>query len=124
MSETDIYKKREPLPYGGKSPQRKHRRRRRSESHRRFDDPKQRRSKNSGLRRLIHLSRKGENEKYFWTFLGVTLITLLVLVGVWQFFIREGMIQDLERQDDYMEYQRAVPESNEPIVTPRGEPAE
>ena len=118
MAETDIYKQREPLPYGGKSP-RKKQRRRRSASHRRFDDPKKRRSRNSGVRRLVHLSRKGENEKYFWTLLGVVMITLLLLVGIWQFFIRESMIRAEEREDDYIEYQRDVPESGEPIMTPR-----
>lgn len=116
MSESDIYKKREPIPMG-KKPEKK-RRRRRSESRRAFDDhSRKRRSKNSGLRRLLHLSRKSENEKVIWTIFGVALLIVVVAVAIWQFFIQERIIRQEEKSSDYVEYQPAIPTtSNEPLV--------
>jgi hypothetical protein len=112
MSDTDIYKKREPMPYGSRDPKRSSRRRRSSESQRAFDDhSRKRRSRNSGLRRLLHLYRKSENEKYFWWTIAVTLAVVLMVLGVWQFVIREFQIRKQNEQDDYMQYEQQVFES-------------
>ena len=107
MSDTDIYKKREPMPYGSRHPKRPSRRRRSSESQRAFDDhSRKRRSRNSGLRRILHLYRKSENEKYFWWTIGTTLAVVLLVLAVWQFVIREVQIRKQSEQDDYLQYQQ------------------
>ena len=117
MSDTDIYKQREPMPFGSKQPSKK--RRRRARPQRAFDDKsRKRRSKNTGLRRLLHISRKGENEKYFWTVLAVLFVAILIIIGVWQFIIMEHLIRTEEKKDDYIEYQREVPQSKEPLLPP------
>ena len=47
-----------------------------------------RRSRNSGIRRFIHLMRKPEFSKKFWMILlGVSGLILLVLI-IWDFFFR------------------------------------
>ncbi|WP_372846579.1 hypothetical protein [Pontiella sp.] len=97
MPNTDIYKQREPLPFGNKPPEKK--RRRRSASKRAFDDhSRKRRSKNSGLRRLLHLWRKSSNEKAIWISIGVVFIVLLIVVAVWQFVILEHMVRIEEQK--------------------------
>ncbi|MDF7799776.1 hypothetical protein P4C99_09885 [Pontiellaceae bacterium B1224] len=95
MADTDIYKNREPLPMGNK-PEKK-RRRRRSESQRAFDDhSRKRRSSNSGLRRILHLSRKSENDKKIWIAAGIFLVALLIVVAIWQFVIVEYQVEKQE----------------------------
>ena len=109
MSDTDIYKKREPMPYGNRHPKRSSRRRRSADSERAFDDhSRKRRSKNSGLRRLLHLYRKEENEKYFWWTITVTAVVLVVGLAIWQFVIREQAIRKQDQQDDYIRYQQPI----------------
>lgn len=120
MSETDIYKSREAMPMG-KKPEKK-RRRRRSGSNRAFDDKnRKRRSKNSGLRRFLHLSRKSENEKIFWWTAGILLSVLLISIAIWQFFVSEQLIRQKEAETEYIEYQPSIPDNvtdggKEPIL--------
>ena len=118
MSDTDIYKERESIPVGNKSPRTK--RQRRKESRRAFDDKdRKRRSKNSGLRRLLHLLRKSDNEKYFWCSMGVLFIGLLLIIAIWQFVVVENAIRSDEIKDEYMSYQPSIPES--PVAEPVSE---
>lgn len=115
MSDTDIYKKREPMPYGSDRNRKPKRRRRSSRQHRAFDDPnRKRRSRNSGLRRLLHLYRKQENEKVVWWTLMIVIVIGIVSLAVWQFVIREYQIRHAEQQDDYIQYQRVIPETQAP----------
>ena len=110
MSDTDIYKNREPLPYGNKRPKRSSRRR--SDSSRAFDDhSRKRRSKNSGLRRLIHLYRKKENEKLIWWSVLVSVAVILIVLAIWQFWIRELMIRSQNEEMHYAQPQLAIPEA-------------
>ena len=109
MSDTDIYKNREPMPYGNKRPRRSTRRRR-SDSQRAFDDhSRKRRSKNSGLRRLLHLYRKKENEKVIWWSVLVSVVLILTVLAVWQFLIRELMIRSQNEEMPYTQPQLAIP---------------
>ncbi|MEI6891174.1 MAG: hypothetical protein V5783_03290 [Pontiella sp.] len=112
MSDTDIYKNREPIPMGKKVPKKK---RRRSSSRRAFDDQsgRKRRSKNSGLRRGIHLFRKSENEKAIWILFSVLIVLVLVSVGVWQFFLSEILIREQQAADNAVEYQPKIPAAGE-----------
>lgn len=110
MSDTDIYKKREQMPYSNRSPKKSRRRRRSSGNERAFDDhSRKRRSKNSGLRRILHLYRKKENEKVFWWTLLSSIVVILLLLGIWQFGIQEYKIRQLEKHDDYRQYQVPLP---------------
>ncbi|MBN2162784.1 MAG: hypothetical protein JXR25_15230 [Pontiellaceae bacterium] len=107
MSDTDIYKKREPMPIGTRRPKHSGRRRRSNREKRPFDDQnRKRRSRNSGFRRLLHLYRKRDNEKIFWWSLFISTLVLLVGLAVWQFVIREATIRQQEKGDDYIEYQQ------------------
>ncbi|MDH3981852.1 MAG: hypothetical protein OES84_03005 [Kiritimatiellaceae bacterium] len=113
MSETDIYKNREALPSGAPKPPRKNRKRR-SNSQRAFDDrPRERRSRNSGMRRFLHLSRKKDNEKVFWWTILISILVVLSLIAFWQFVIFENMVRSEEQKDDYMKYQRDIPSSTQ-----------
>ncbi|MDF7807224.1 hypothetical protein P4E94_07230 [Pontiellaceae bacterium B12219] len=121
MSDTDIYKNREAMPIGNK-PEKK-RRRRRSGSNRAFDDhSRKRRSKNSGLRRLLHLARKSKNEKIIWISMGVLFVSILIIIAIWQFIILEYQVRQQERSDDYIEYQREIPEMPGDSAAPGREP--
>ena len=112
MSQSDIYKNREAIPDRNKPPEK--RRKRRSTSQRAFDDrPRARRSKNTGLRRLLHLSRKSSNEKFFWSMLGSVFVVVLVVIALWQFVILEHFIRSEEKKDDYLEEQSRIPERAE-----------
>jgi hypothetical protein len=113
MSDTDIYKNREAMPIGGKSPKKK--RHRRSASRRAFDEDhnRKRRSKNSGFRRLLHLTRKSDNEKYFWGSIGITIVVVLVLIAIWQFWVAEVLVRSEESKNDYMEYQPHIPQTTD-----------
>lgn len=124
---TDIYKQREPMPMSGATPPKKNRKRR-SGTRRQFDDTshRKRRSKNSGLRRLLHLMRKSENEKLFWGSIGIATVVILVLIGIWQFWIKEILIRDQEKKNEYLIYQPAIPSVSEtgPLLPPKDESAE
>jgi hypothetical protein len=114
MPETDIYKKRESMPYGsGQAPQKKNRRKR-SSSRRAFDDKdRKRRSKNTGLRRIIHLAKKKENEKVFWITLGGFIVLTIVLVSIWQFGVLEAKVRDAESEyERNLEYDR-IPKADD-----------
>lgn len=91
MSDNDIYKNREPIQQATSAdPRYRKGRRRRSESHRVFDDKdRKRRSKNSGLRRLLHLSRKADNDKPIWVGMLVVVVVLLIGIALWQFWYVE-----------------------------------
>lgn len=96
MSDTDIYKNREPMPYSPVKTKRSHRRRR-STPQRAFDDhTRKRRSRNSGLRRVLHLYRKEGTEKVVWLTMLVVVVVLLASIAVWQFVIREHQIKAAE----------------------------
>jgi hypothetical protein len=102
MSDTDIYKSHEPAQNGVVNPRSRKGRRRRSSSHSTFDETgeRRRRSKNSGIRRLLHLSRKSSNEKSFWWgLLGITVAVLLV-IAVWQFLYLEHVARDEAHMDE------------------------
>ena len=91
MPNTDIYKNNERIQPGAEKPQPRKGRRRRSSSLTAFDETgdRRRRSKNSGMRRLLHLSRKTSNEKSFWWgFLAVAVVILLA-IALWQFWYLE-----------------------------------
>jgi hypothetical protein len=109
MSETDIYKTRERMPYGDKRPRRSTRRRR-SDSQRAFDDhSRKRRSSNSGLRRLLHLYRKKENEKVIWLSVLAVTVVVLVVLAIWQFWIRDVILRSENERTPYIKYQTATP---------------
>ena len=108
MSDTDIYKNRERMPYGDKRPRRSTRRRR-SASQRAFDDhSRKRRSRNSGLRRLLHLYRKKESEKVIWLSVLTVAVVVLVLLAIWQFWIRELILRSENEHTPYIRYQTDV----------------
>lgn len=121
MSDTDIYKKREAMPYGsGNVPQKP--KRRRKKSRRQFDDQeRKRRSKNKGIRRLLHLSRKKENEKYYWGFMITFIVVLLVAVILWQFVI---LNIKAESENEQMRQGRAQKEQVEETTAPETSTAE
>jgi hypothetical protein len=111
MSDTDIYKNRERMPYGDKGPRRSSRRRR-TDAQRAFDDhSRKRRSRNSGFRRFLHLYRKKENERVFWWSVMISIIVILILLAIWQFWIREVLIRSENAQVQYIQYKTAVPEN-------------
>ena len=93
MSKTDIYNTREPIKSSSVSASKK--RRRRSESSKTFgvEQPRKRRSRNSGLRRLLHLSRKSENDKKIWITIFVLIAVALTWIGIWQFWYLDYQIQ-------------------------------
>lgn len=102
---SDIYREREPLPRTAKGPHRKPGRRRRSSSRRAFDDTthRKRRSKNSGFRRLLHLSRKEKNQKWIWRSLLILTVIGLVLLAIWQFFYLDYVARkQAQRSDRYV----------------------
>jgi hypothetical protein len=115
MSDTDIYKKREPMPYGNRNPKRSGRRRHSTSTPRAFDEQtRKRRSKNSGFRRLLHLYRKKDNEKVFWWTVLATIVAVLALLATWQFVIREHIIRQQEKSDDYLQRQKPLFEQPQP----------
>ncbi len=108
MSETDIYKNREPIQQTSDDPRFRKGRRRRSSSLRTFDEhERKRRSKNSGLRRLLHLSRKKGNEKNFWWGVLIVVVVLLVGIGLWQFWYLEHVARKQAKENElYVPIQR------------------
>jgi cytoskeletal protein RodZ len=122
MSDTDIYKNREALP---PSPVKHKRRRRRStsESAQPFDQKvRKRRSKNSGFRRILHLSRKSENEKFIWWGLLISIVAVLLIVFVWQFIIQTAIYREQAKEDDYITVHESIPESDDQRLYSRQEP--
>jgi hypothetical protein len=112
MPPNDIYKQREPMPFGNKPPEKK--RRRRSSSKRAFDDhSRKRRSKNAGLRRLLHLSRKSKNEKAIWISIGIVFVAMLIIVAIWQFVVLEHLIRIEEQQILGRGARTGIPEQSE-----------
>jgi hypothetical protein len=111
MSDTDIYKNREAMPVGGAKNPKKKRKRRTSTQHAFDDRPRKRRSKNSGLRRILHLTRKSDNEKYFWGSMGVAIVVVLAVIAIWQFWIAEVLVRSQEKKNDYMHYQPSIPKA-------------
>ncbi len=114
MSETDIYKNREEDRSGPSAPH-PSKRRRRSASRQLFDDTgnRHRRSKNSGFRRLLHISRKGKNEKRFWWGLLIATVVVLCIIAIWQFFYLEKVAREQAKRDEMrvMPYSLNQPES-------------
>lgn len=105
MSDTDIYKSREPVhQVSSDDPRFRKGRRRRSSSRLPFDEhDRKRRSKNSGLRRLLHLSRKSDNEKHFWWGILAVIVVLLVSIAIWQFWYMEYAARKQARQNERYE---------------------
>ncbi|MBT8042883.1 MAG: hypothetical protein HKP10_07335 [Kiritimatiellales bacterium] len=108
MPETDIYNNREPMPIGNRYPKR--RRRRRSAEDRAFDDKqRKRRTSNSGFRRMIHLARKSEFQKFLWIGIGVLTLALVLLSAIWEFVIIPQMAEAEDEKLEYIEHQRKIP---------------
>lgn len=105
---SDIYKNNQQIPISKPKPKS----RRRSSSRRAFDDKgeRQRRSRNTGLRRFLHLSRKDENEKKFWIGMLIIFVVILVAVSVWQFVILENRAKQQSKDAEYVKYQRNIPQ--------------
>ena len=112
---SDIYKQRPEIPVA-KSVNR--RRRRRSAADGTFDETKtrRRRSKNSGLRRLLHLFRKEENEKRIWISALVVALVVLLIVGIWQFWYLEQEARQRAREQDKYQQPRGIPRSTQPAA--------
>jgi hypothetical protein len=105
MSDTDIYKNRETVQMTSDDPRfSKKQQRRRSSKRDPFDDPgdRRRRSKNSGLRRLLHLSRKSGNEKSFWVNTLIVIVVTLALIGIWQFWYQEYVAQEQSKKNELL----------------------
>ena len=105
---SDIYKQRPEIP-AEKTVNR--RRRRRSAADGTFDETKtrRRRSRNSGLRRLLHLFRKEENEKRIWISALVVALVVLVIVGIWQFWYLEQQARQRAREQEMYQQPRGIP---------------
>ena len=92
MSKTDIYNTREPLKAPTTPSSKK---RRRSESTKKFgvEQNRKRRSRNSGLRRMLHLMRKPENDIKIWVTIAVLIAVVLTGLGIWQFWYVDHQIE-------------------------------
>ena len=110
MEETDIYKKREPMPIGSTRTQNK-RRRRRSRSEYAFDEdrPRRRRNSNSGLRRVLHLARKPHNQRKILITIGVMTVLFLIFCAIWEFVVVENKARQEEKKFEYMEQSPDIP---------------
>jgi hypothetical protein len=92
MSESDIYTNKQTLPPANETAGRSSRRRR--EKVKSFDETvnddvrqtHRRRSRNSGLRRFIHLMRKPDFSRNFWAILLGTVGLILALLVLWDRF--------------------------------------
>ena len=96
MSETNIYKRQELPPGKGK----KRRPKRRVPRRTRFDDHshRKRRSKNSGLRRLLHIYRKESAQKHLWRGVVIFLLIGIVLAAIYQFWYLDKIVQKEMRE--------------------------
>jgi len=113
MSDTDIYKNRPRL----RQVQSKPKRRRRTSSRLPFDETphRRRRSSNSGLRRLLHLYRKPENEKRVWWGILIAAVIILIAIAIWQFVYREHVIRKNSRQKDINRTGYSQPETGSSV---------
>jgi hypothetical protein len=113
MSKTDIYKSREQVQQTSDDPRfRKGSRRRRSESARSFDNhERKRRKKNSGFRRLLHLSRKADNEKNIWWGLLILFVVLLAFIAIWQFWYVEYAARKHAEGNEFRLPTQSIPEA-------------
>jgi hypothetical protein len=68
-----------------------------------------RRSKNSGFRRLLHLYRKGENEKRFWWGLLIIISITMVFLGIWQFWYRDYVIRVQSQNTEFAPASQSAP---------------
>ena len=109
---SDIYKQRPQITAAKPRPGR---RRRRSSADGTFDEnkPRRRRSRNAGLRRLIHLFRKDENERTSWVSALVIALLVLVVVGLWQFWYREQLVRKKTREKEQARPVQSIPRSPE-----------
>lgn len=96
MPSSDIYNiKESPWAKAQQEEEKKSRRRRRRHTES-FDDvvnkdvsrTHRRRSKNSGFRRFLHLMKKPEFSKKFWTILASVFGAILIVLLVWDWFFR------------------------------------
>jgi hypothetical protein len=110
MEETDIYKKREPMPIGSTRTQSR-RRRRRSHSECAFDEdqPRKRRSSNSGLRRTLHLARKPHNQRKILITIGVVTLLFLLFCAFWEFVVVEHRVREEEKKYEYTQQSPDIP---------------
>ena len=101
MSQSDLYKNREPVQMTSDDPRFRKSQRRRSSSSHAFDEREhRRRSKNSGFRRLVHLSRKSSNEKALWVSILIVTVVLLALIGIWQFWYMEYVAREQSKKNE------------------------
>ena len=113
MSKTDIYKSRERAQQTSDDPRFRKGRKRRSSSRRAFDDhERRRRRKNSGLRRLLHLSRKSENEKRLWLTMLIIAVALLMGIAIWQFWYLEHVARKEARKNEMYAPIQRIPEAD------------
>lgn len=105
MADTDIYKSRERMPVSRENTRRYTKRKRRSNS---SDQPRKRRSRNSGFRRLLHLYRKEKKQRIFMWIVAVLIIALLVYAIIWDLVVKP---QKLHEKDN--------PFNQSPITSPR-----
>lgn len=120
MSKTDIYASREQTQQPANQPSPRKGRRRRSSSHRVFDEhDRRRRGKNSGFRRLLHLARKSENEKRIWWGALIVAVVLLTVIGLWQFLYVEQVAREQSRKNEmYIPVQKAPSAESAPESAP------
>ncbi len=95
MADTDIYKSRERMPVSRENTRRYSKRKRRS-SHGDEERPRKRRSKNSGLRRLLHLYRKEKSQRIFLWIIVILVIALLVYAIIWDLVVKPKKIYEKE----------------------------
>jgi hypothetical protein len=100
-TKTDIYASREQVQQTADDPRFRKGRRHRSSSLRTFDEhERRRRGKNAGFRRLLHLSRKSDNEKRIWWGALVVIVVLLAVIGLWQFLYVEHVARKQSRKNE------------------------
>lgn len=78
------------MPASRESTRRYTKRRRRSTS---IDQPRKRRSRNSGFRRLLHLYRKEKNQRIIMWVLIIMMISLLVFAVMWDLVVKPQKIK-------------------------------
>lgn len=108
MPSTDIYHVKEPAWAKAQKPDSRKRRRRRPRTET-FDETvnkdvsrtHRRRSKNSGLRRFIHLMRKPEFSKKFWTIALSVFGSILLILLIWDWFFRYAPETEPDYGDAY-----------------------
>ena len=100
-TKTDIYASREQVPQTTDDPRFRKGRRHRTSSLRTFDEhERRRRGKNAGIRRLLHLFRKTDNEKRIWWGALVVTVVILAVIGLWQFLYLEHVARKQSRKNE------------------------